>query len=295
MWGEPIATEPGSAITPPRREPKIFVQVGSATHPGNHRTRNEDRVLTDGRVFAVADGMGGHRHGDRAAEIISNHLVGLGDDRPVHRSHLLDRIRSGHAEIRVLGAGVDRPMGTTISGIALIEDPIDAILVFNVGDSRVYRRRGQDLRQLTHDHSVVQELIDGGLLAPELADDHPERHVITRSLGSAVPLDIDWQLEPPEAGDRFLIASDGLTNEVADPALDQALAADRDPQAVADGLVELARRGPALDNISSIVVDIVEVLDVVEHEATDDDPLNADTAPRRWTDGPRPDTSPDGR
>lgn len=259
-------------------ERAIEVRAGHATHVGNIRSRNEDSVLADDALFVVADGMGGHEAGDRASQIAVNQLGSAPFGARIHRNHILDRVRAGHAEIRLAAGGPERFMGTTISGIAILGDPVAEVLVFNVGDSRVYRLRSGHLVQLTRDHSVVQELVDAGALAADQADTHPERHIITRSLGSEAPLQIDWWTEEPQVGDRYLIASDGLTNELPIDELTEIVGSGLAPQATVDELIRRTLIGTAPDNLSAVVV---EVLTVPHPSAAfvDDNPLNAETAP----------------
>lgn len=253
----------------------LVITAGAASHTGNRRTRNEDAVHVGTHVFAVADGMGGHDAGDQASRLAIENLDGLGADGPVRRSDVLDRVRDGHAEIR--SHVLNGTSGTTIAGIAVIDQPGTELLVFHVGDSRVYRLRSGSLTLLTRDHSVIQELIDAGRLDIADAEHHPERHVITRSLGSRAPLQIDWRTEAPRPGDRYLIASDGLTNELSDTTIAEELQVARPPEGTATALVERTLAGPATDNVSAVVVDIVSTPPA--NPGPDDDPLAAATGP----------------
>jgi serine/threonine protein phosphatase PrpC len=147
-------------------------------------------------------------------------------------------------------------MGTTVTGLAGLETlGGDRLMVFNVGDSRVYRLAAGRVEQLTVDHSEVQELVLAGVLTPEQARTHPRRNVVTRALGGGLELVADHWLLPATVGDRFLICSDGLFGELPDEAIAGLLATPR-PQQAAQGLVAAANDAGGHDNITALVVDI---------------------------------------
>jgi PPM family protein phosphatase len=148
-------------------------------------------------------------------------------------------------------------MGTTLSGLAVLDT--DQWAVLNVGDSRVYRYAGGRLAQLTVDHSAVQALVDAGLLDPRAALRHPRRNVVTRSLGTQPPPVPDIALRDPAVGERFLICSDGLTNELSDAEIGSLLAEIEDPQQAADQLVEQAVQAGGRDNVTVIVVQLEQI------------------------------------
>lgn len=252
----------------------ITLTWGAATHPGNRRSRNEDALLADGAVFAVADGMGGHAAGDEAALLAVEHLGGLAATPLLQRSQVLDGIRA--ADQAISGEGITRncEMGTTLSGLALLRDHGERFVVFNVGDSRTYRLRDGTLTQLTRDHSVVQDLIDDGSIDATQAAHHPERHVVTRSLGTGNPLEIDWWNLEPRTGDRYLVTSDGLTKELEAAEIAELLST-REPQDCADRLVAAALANRGQDNVSVVVVWVTAAPDSTA------DPLDVDTTPRR--------------
>ena len=147
-------------------------------------------------------------------------------------------------------------MGTTISGLAGLETiGGDRLMVFNVGDSRVYRLAGDRVEQLTVDHSEVQELVLAGVLTREQARTHPRRNVVTRALGGGTDLAADHWVLPATVGDRFLICSDGLFGELADEVMAPLLAI-RDPQQAAETLAAAANQAGGHDNITALVVEI---------------------------------------
>ncbi len=230
---------------------------------GYRRATNEDAVVADPPVFAVADGMGGHAAGDVASALTVERLSELVGRASPTRREVLEAIRSADDDITAR-ARLDGTygMGTTLTGLVVTANP-DSIVVFNVGDSRSYLYRDHTLARITHDHSVVQELIDDGVITPEQAETHPERNVVTRSLGSELPLEIDWWVREPRRGDRYLICSDGLFKDIDDRVITEVLR-DYDPDVVAQALLDAALEAGGADNISLIVLDVVEVLAEVE-------------------------------
>ena len=155
-----------------------------------------------------------------------------------------------------------RGMGTTLTAAALIEgngDEGDHLVLVNVGDSRAYRLRRGTLEQLTTDHSVAEELAAHGELTPEEAASHPHRHILTRVLGVAPYVDVDaWELSP-QAGDRYLICSDGFSNEVEPDEMKRLLESVADPETAAHELVRSANEAGGNDNITVVILDVEEL------------------------------------
>ncbi|MEN0129957.1 MAG: protein phosphatase 2C domain-containing protein [Brevundimonas sp.] len=229
---------------------------GSATDRGLVREVNEDALLAYPPVFLVADGMGGHDAGDLASRIAVEEFAQLAgqpsataDDVHACFSRTASRIRGEFTG--------GRQGGTTVAGVAVTVHEGGAYwLVFNVGDSRVYRWAEGELEQVSVDHSVVQELIDLGRI--ELADaaSHPERHVLTRALGTSGEPEPDYWLLPAGPHDRLLICTDGLTRELGSAELAAVLGTVPDAQDAADTLVGQALEHGARDNVSAVVVDV---------------------------------------
>lgn len=257
----------------------ISVDTGAATHPGRVRSRNEDAMLNGPYVFAVADGMGGHDAGDVAARTLVSTLEPVAHNSRLARRDVLSAIRTGDDRIHELARTTTSGMGTTITGVALTGGDDHPLLVFNVGDSRVYRLRGDTLSRLTHDHSVVQELIDAGVISTEAARTHPERNVITRAIGTGERPDIDWWQLRPSKGDRMLITSDGLLRELEMGEITSILLTSENPQQAADALVDAAVEAGGRDNITVVVIDIKDTGPVT----WSDDGLDVDTADRPLT------------
>ena len=230
---------------------------GAATDTGRHRERNEDSFLAEGRVFAVADGMGGHAAGDVASGMAIDALRPLADADVLSTRELTQVIQS--ANDAIVSHGFEHApttgMGTTVTGVALVSgDDTPLWAVFNVGDSRVYRFSDGRLTQVTVDHSEVQELMDAGRMTPEQARSDPRRHIVTRALGTlpAPPVDI-WIL-PLEPGEQFVVCSDGLTEELTDPQIEKLLSAATTPAEAAANLVDEALRAGGHDNVTVVVV-----------------------------------------
>jgi PPM family protein phosphatase len=246
---------------------------GSVTDRGRVRTLNEDSVLTCPPVFVVADGMGGHHAGEVASRLVVEELAGLAgrsDLTPQDVDACLDRA------VQRLRTVVDHgaTAGTTVAGvIATTHDGAFCWLVLNIGDSRVYRYSAGTLEQVSVDHSLVQELVERGVIDAAEARRHPDRHVITRAVGTGDTAAPDYWFLPAVPGDRMLVCSDGLTAELPDPTLADLLRVD-DPQSAAERLVAEALAAGGADNITAVVVDLVP------EPADGMDGVDGDTVPR---------------
>ena len=228
--------------------------AGSRSNTGCVREHNEDSVIVQAPLFAVADGMGGHAAGEVASElavdILAESAPGICD-----ADSLIEAVRTiNRSIIAAAEAGTGRPgMGTTLTS-AVIDGT--RLLIAQVGDSRAYLLHNGKLQQLTRDHSYVGELLAGGHISPDEAAQHPKRSVITRALGSDPKTEADiYELEAV-VGDRLLLCSDGLYGMVSDEEITSILLANPDPQSACDELTIAAREGGGLDNITSIVVNI---------------------------------------
>ncbi len=246
----------------------IGFRHGVATSIGRVRRVNEDSFLAIPPIYAVADGMGGHGSGDMASAIAVQVLARCAELRPLFTEAVLATLEEANRVI--IEQEVPNRMGTTVTGLAGLETAGgDHLMVFNVGDSRVYRLAGDHIEQLTVDHSEVQELVLAGLITREQARTHPRRNIITRALGSDPALLADHWLLPAVGGDRFLLCSDGLFSELSDEEI-HALLATGSPQRVAETLVTAAYDAGGHDNITVVVVDI----------ESDDDGADETTMPR---------------
>lgn len=238
----------------------VTLAWAALTDTGLRRTANEDSYVANAPVFAVADGMGGHLAGDLASAAVVTRLAERDGVGPLEPSEVTDALRAAVEDMRE-GLGItDNGTGTTVSGIAIAErDDSLAWLVFNIGDSRVYRLEQGILEQLTRDHSVVQELMDAGHITSDEADVHPHSNIITRAVGFHEDPVPDFRLLSLRAGARFLICSDGLTKELTNYGIRHFLLANPKPADAAEQLVEAALGNGGRDNITVIVVDVVAV------------------------------------
>lgn len=240
----------------------IAIRYAARSDVGLLRQGNEDAGYAGPRLLAVADGMGGHAAGEVASAVAIASLAPL-DDVGVGEGDLLGVLehvlRGANDELRELAAADSEleGMGTTVT--ALLVDGQRLGLV-HIGDSRAYLYADGELTQITHDHTLVQRLVDEGRIAQEDAGQHPQRALITRALDGRPGIEFDTSLRELRPGDRYLLCSDGLTAVVSDETLRQTLALPG-PDEAADQLVELALRGGAPDNVTCIVADVVDMAD----------------------------------
>lgn len=230
-----------------------MIEFGHGTHVGLRRTRNEDTYYADASLglFLVADGMGGHQHGEVASALVRDAMVDL-----VSRGHSLVEAVHGAAE-RLQSRtrpGFDvLPMGTTIAALRLTADSYE---VAWVGDSRIYMLK-RELRQISHDHSLVQALVEAGQLDPAQASQHSQRNVLTQALGVTAieQLHIGMARGQLGPGMAFLLCSDGLTEGVSDASIARTVArTDLASQECVDQLLLSALDVGGDDNITVIIV-----------------------------------------
>jgi PPM family protein phosphatase len=245
---------------------EVALAWGAATDTGM-RSENQDSFLVLPPVFAVADGMGGHAAGRQASVVAVERLSRTGaavaDGPALTVERLRAAVQEADDDIRRAATtlGDARGMGTTVAGVALVEaDGQPCWAVFHVGDSRVYRMTANGLEQLSTDHSVVQELVDMGMITAEAAVVHPQRHLVTRALGVGPAAEADVALLPVEPGQRFLVCSDGLTGELRDEEIADLLARTPGAEAAAEELVRTAAARGASDNVTAVVVEVSDVL-----------------------------------
>jgi PPM family protein phosphatase len=278
-------------------EGELVLRVSAASDVGNVRAVNEDSILATGPVFAVADGMGGHALGDRASAAAVDALrETIPAGRPATPTEVRDAVRRANAGVRAISAqlreaaengtgeiGAGSIAGTTLAAVVLVAP--SAWMVVHLGDSRVYGWDGRALRRLTNDHSLVQELVDAGVIDAAQAEQHPDRNVVTRALGAHDEILPDvrvLELRLPGDAPALLVCSDGLTKEIDDAGIAQLLATGAD----ADGLVAAALRAGGHDNVSAVLVrpEFAGLADPAPDEETLDRMLGAeleDTRPRR--------------
>lgn len=231
------------------------VAYGAATDQGRVRRSNEDSYLVDSPLFAVADGMGGAAAGETASraavDVLEAGYRGQGIEVPTDLSRFLQEANAevlGRARSDVSLTG----MGTTSTVLWLSGGQAH---VAHVGDSRAYRLRAGELRQLTTDHTLVAHLVQEGRLTEEEAERDPNRHILSRALGVGPQLEVDLLTEELRPGDRFLLCSDGLTNMLTTDQIATILGGEPDPTRAANRLVAAANEAGGTDNITVLVVD----------------------------------------
>ncbi|TDT18343.1 serine/threonine protein phosphatase PrpC [Ilumatobacter fluminis] len=236
---------------------------GAATHEGQLRSQNEDHHYVGENLFVVADGMGGHLAGEVASEMAVDRLR---DNLPGDADNTLDQLVAAidEANDEIYDGSMHNPdqagMGTTVTAVAVVADPHDgeAFGIANVGDSRGYVMRHARLRQLTIDHSFVQELVAEGAISREEARYHPRRNIVTRALGIEPGVRVDSWTMPIFQGDRILLCSDGLVDEITDDHITEVLLEHPDPNEAAQALVDAANEAGGRDNITVVIIDVVE-------------------------------------
>ena len=235
---------------------QMRIRWGGASDRGLRRAENQDAMYADVGLFVVADGMGGHLGGSVASSLAVKTVAANSPSTPgellaaVHHANQVVHHRStAHADLS--------GMGTTLCAIAVVQQGDSRVWsLVNVGDSRVYRYQGGELAQLTVDHNFVAEMIRAGDLTVAEAAEHPRRNTLTRAVGVEPKVDVDdWTLELT-GNDRFLLCTDGVTNELDDADICELLDIDEHPSDVARALVRQANDNGGRDNSTALVVDV---------------------------------------
>jgi len=267
------STNPGLTVALPGR-PGVSITIAWAavTDTGHRRLANEDSFVAKSPLFAVADGMGGHSAGDLASAAVVERLAEIVDADFLAPRTIERALERATADISTIAGDSELGVGTTVTGAAMtLQDDEAYFAVFNIGDSRVYAFERNELVQVTVDHSVVQELVESGALTRDEAEHHPDSNIITRAVGFNAKPFADFWMVPMRTGLRLLVCSDGLTKEVTDDRLRLHLAAALTPEETAAALVDAALAAGGRDNVTAIVVDVLDAPDILDIE---------DTAPR---------------
>lgn len=229
------------------------MRVGMASHVGQIRDKNEDSMGWRDRLFVVADGMGGHNAGEIASALAVEYVLRVKTEPDFCKA--MKRVVD-EANLALLNQASKNPdcsgMGTTVA-VLFVRD--ETAYFGHIGDSRIYLWRQGELKRLTRDHSLVEELVANGGITPEQARSHPQRNILTRALGTPnLPeLEIsDLRLEP---GDRFLLCTDGLSGPLSDEEIVAVIGENGAPQELADRLVDYANSKGGPDNITLIIVE----------------------------------------
>lgn len=237
------------------------------TDTGRKRDANEDAFLSNDwmRLYLVADGMGGHSSGEVASQTTVD-VIKASMERAKKSGRLekepvecfVDSIRLANTAVWEIGTNSPqcKGMGTTIAGVVVIDD--ESFLAAHVGDSRVYRVRGEEMEQITRDHSLVEEQIALGYLKREDARTSNVKNVITRALGLGEEVDIETHVHDIEDRDMVLLCSDGLTDMVEDKEILETIleeAKNGTPKNAVNGLIELANLAGGKDNITALLLE----------------------------------------
>jgi len=247
------------------------IESYAITHKGMVRTRNEDSFFRDDKLnlYVVADGMGGHRGGDIASRLAideiekvirdwppkdQTEITGVNENRPESEAKLISALKRANLRIwKEAETNSDyRGMGTTTTGVLVTNSEAT---IAHVGDSRAYLIRDKQIRQITEDHSWVNEQVKAGFITSEEARTHRLKNLITRSLGHEPNIKVDVLRLKIESGDRFLLCSDGLSNLVQDDELRDTLT-DLDPKSALERLVEMANERGGYDNITAVMIEV---------------------------------------
>ncbi|TDR18481.1 PP2C family protein-serine/threonine phosphatase [Marinicella litoralis] len=230
------------------------IVLGHISHSGIKRDHNEDTYGIDLKngLFLVADGMGGHDHGEIASALARDHILNaVKNDVPVKQAILEANQEIINSSMEKPG---DLPMGTTVVLLKISDHKFECAWV---GDSRIYKLSNNELTSLSSDHSYVQELVDQDLITAEQARSHPHRNVVTQALGVTDNSEISvsenqGKIKPH---DKFLICSDGLTEEVDDATIESILKKPLTPKEISDQLLIQALENGGSDNITAIVLE----------------------------------------
>ena len=235
------------------------VEQYSRTDVGRQRNANEDDLFAaaDAGLFAVADGMGGARAGEVAAKAAVEQLAGLEEKREVGERELATVVEEANRRIHELSRSDEAlaGMGTTMTAVSVGDGEV---AIAHVGDSRAYRLRDDELERLTHDHSLVDEMVRAGRLTPEEAEVHPQRSIITRALGPEPQVEVERMTYPARSGDVYLICSDGLTTMVPEDAIADILRGRSSLQQAAEDLVRVANEAGGKDNVTVVLFRLAE-------------------------------------
>ena len=247
--------------TPASKQPEKenALRVYALTHVGKVRAVNQDALVVDEAMglYGVADGMGGHNGGETASAGARDGLIAALKDKAPSLDAMRDGITKVNADLFKQQAEDESlsGMGTTLSAIWMSDH---FVYLGHVGDSRVYRFRDGKLEQMTDDHSLVGELVRAGFLTPEQAENHPNKNVILRAVGTEEGIDVDLAVEERKPGDLWMICSDGLHGMVPDKRLEAILGVNT-PESAVKLLMDAALAAGGRDNISVVLVQDGEV------------------------------------
>lgn len=246
------------------------IVTSGMTDVGCVRASNEDSLglFHDLNLFVVADGMGGHAAGEVASKMAVDYIKayfasppegnGPASKNPQNNKEKLKKAIV-YANLQIFLTGSGNPalngMGTTVVALFLTEE--ESIIGF-VGDSRLYLIREGSIEQLTQDHSMVNEYVQKGLLTPEAAEHHPQKHVLSRAMGTGVEVQVETLTQKPQIGDTYLLCSDGLSNKVSATEMCQIVSKSKSLESASKQLIQKAIEAGGEDNITVLLVSYLE-------------------------------------
>lgn len=230
------------------------MKAAGRTDRGRVRELNEDTFGYHDNLFVVADGMGGHQAGEVASAIAVETI--LKADLTGDLKTAMQKTMAAANQAILKEAGQDKDLSGMGTTVAVLYVDGERAYVTNVGDSRVYYLSGSNLKQITHDHSLVYELVKSGEITIEEAKTHPQRNILTRALGSNEMLETEISEIEVAIGDKFLLCSDGLTNSIPEDLIKELMSKEEDPETIVDQLIDSANELGGADNITVILVEI---------------------------------------
>ena len=236
------------------------LKYGAATDVGMVRQSNEDAFSAEDELFVVADGMGGHNAGEVASALAVTTIKSGARNGVTTPGQFRELVQQANTAIYTasLDDSTQSGMGTTVTAMAVLPGENPRVMVANVGDSRTYIYRAGRLDRVSIDHSYVQELVNEGIITPEEARVHPRRNIVTRALGIDRSVMVDVFTQEVRTGDRLVLCSDGLVDEVSDADIARVLGQHSNPQECAEALVMVANSNGGRDNTTVVVVDIAD-------------------------------------
>jgi len=233
-----------------------LIRSAALTDVGRSRERNEDAYFEGQRVFAVADGLGGHRAGEVASHLALESIESLDDLDPKRAARdIVDAVRRGNRSVyeRQQKDATLKGMGTTMTAVVISEGYAH---LAHVGDSRCYLIRGETIRQISNDHTLVARMVSEGKLTPDQAEVHPQRSVLTRALGADKDVDVQETNLVLAPGDRLVLCSDGLSGVLAESEIRRYASDGADLDEICRKLIDTANERGGPDNVTAIVIDV---------------------------------------
>jgi len=252
-------TVPTGHVSPLGETNMIYLRAEASSDIGKVRATNQDVLLVNDGLFGVADGMGGHAGGEVAAGLAVEVLGTSFNNFDRTADGLLEACREANRAIwrRAEDDAELTGMGTTLTAVGVVSsDGTAELAVVHVGDSRVYVVQQGETRRVTEDHTLTGELVRAGELTEAKAREHPHRHILTRALGVGPEVEPDLVHVTAQSGDRLLLCTDGLFNELEEHEISSVLTSVQQPKDAAAELVRLANSRGGHDNVSVVVIDI---------------------------------------